>query len=460
MTTRSPVKGKGQGGLDDERTKKNDRGERGETVVDQGERELIESLKEKETVKGQEGNQRAGRSLSLTDDVVPGESNVNLKPGRLTNFQRTQRLKGAGSSEMMEKFALKDKLGEKDFNKNKDKQELDRKREIKAKKEVKELGDLEELIKRMGENTNICMEKINKNLDRKLDSVSEGLSSEIGKVKKMCEEWERKWSEEKEKMYEKLEKLEKGQKDIEVEMEGELNMVKEEVRESREIIGELRKRITSLETGTEGGIRSQEGLVLEEKMNEVSRWMDRTEKEKRKNNIVIKGMNVIRREGRKAIQKVLEDIGTDVKIIGLNGVGGEDKEKPKVWIVQLENEEQKMEVISAKNKLRGRKEIIEEDKTWKERVVSRKLDQRKWEESAKGSEVKRGRDCLWVNGIKWVVCNTTGEVVEEERGRERNTSQERNRRNRGQVFRREGGGQLGKITESRNKSWVLERRGH
>ncbi|XP_043478191.1 golgin subfamily A member 6-like protein 22 [Leptopilina heterotoma] len=440
MTTRSPVKGKGQGGLDDERTKKNDRGERGETVVDQGERELIESLKEKETVKGREGNPKVVRSLSLIDDVVPGESNANSKPGRLTNFERTQRLKGAGSSsEMMEKFAIKESSGGKDSNKNKEKQELDKKRESKVKKEVRELGDLEELIKKMGENTNICMEKINKNLDKKMDSVSEGLSSEIGKVKKMCEEWERKWSEEKEKMYEKLEKLEKGQKDIEVEMEVELNMVKEEVRESREIIGELRKRVTKLEAETEGGIKNQEALVLEEKMSEVSRWMERTEKEKRKNNIVIKGMNVVRREGRNAIQKVLEDIGTDVKIIGLNGVGGEDKEKPKVWIVQLENEEQKMEVISAKYKLKGRKEIIEEDKTWKERVISRKLEQKKWEERVKGSEVKRGRECLWVNGIKWVVCDTTGEVVEEERRRERNVSQERNRRNRGQVFRKEEG---------------------
>lgn len=62
------------------------------------------------------------------------------------------------------------------------------------------------------------------------------------------------------------------------------------------------------------------------------------------------------------------------------------------------------------------------------------MDQKKWKERYKGCYVKRGRECVWVNGVKWVVSEAKGEVIKDERNREIMAAEERESRNKGMVF--------------------------
>ncbi|XP_043473609.1 golgin subfamily A member 6-like protein 6 [Leptopilina heterotoma] len=413
--------------------------EKTEGEIEGEERELLDLLSGSEGKKDVGGKGRQRRSFSLTDENVVSvgsadfNANTKEKPGRPTNLKLLDKERDINKG-MMIKFVQGGK-GKEGDDKNKDKQESENKRENKGRKERKEFADLEELIKRMGESTSKGMEKINRNLDRKMDKVNEGLSNEIGGIKKMCEEWEKRWKVEKDKMYKKLNALEENQKETKEEVERELWEVREVLRESKEMVTDVKKRLEELECNKEVQVcREVRETGLEEKMEEVTKWMERTEREKRKSNIVVKGMKVERKDGKVTIEKIFREIGANVNIVGLKGVGGEDKERPKVWVVQLANEEQKMEVMASKNKLKGRKEIIEEDKTWKERVISRKLDQKKWEERDKGAQVKRGRECVWINGVKWVVSEATGEVVKDERNREKIMSEGRENGNNEKVF--------------------------
>jgi len=70
---------------------------------------------------------------------------------------------------------------------------------------------------------------------------------------------------------------------------------------------------------------------------------------------------------------------------------GEDREKGRevVW-VRLGNEEQKWEVMEKKRKLRGRRERIGEDLTWKERKMRWMLGEIARKEEEKGKRVDRG----------------------------------------------------------------------
>lgn len=72
-------------------------------------------------------------------------------------------------------------------------------------------------------------------------------------------------------------------------------------------------------------------------------------------------------------------------------------------------------IMVLKKNLKGRPERIEEDKTWREKRVDWLLQGKAWEEKAMRKEVRFGKECIWVNGVKWWVDEERGEVVCERR---------------------------------------------
>ena len=69
--------------------------------------------------------------------------------------------------------------------------------------------------------------------------------------------------------------------------------------------------------------------------------------------------------------------------------------------VKLEKKEEMIEVIKKKKILKGRKEKIQDDWTWKERTMQWKLEDLAWEERKKGNTawVRYGK--IWKEGRYW-----------------------------------------------------------
>ncbi|EZA50333.1 hypothetical protein X777_11277 [Ooceraea biroi] len=138
----------------------------------------------------------------------------------------------------------------------------------------------------------------------------------------------------------------------------------------------------------------EEGKVVRgmKRDNLIENVIDR-EREERRKNVVIRGVEV--KEGKRveAVKEVLEKIGARGEIRKCKKIG-EDKGKGKEMIlVKLDNEEQKREIMSKKSNLRGREERVMDDWTWKERRMRWRL-----EEIARGG--KQGEESmvsLWKN---------------------------------------------------------------
>lgn len=99
------------------------------------------------------------------------------------------------------------------------------------------------------------------------------------------------------------------------------------------------------------------------------------EREKRRRNVVMKEIEV--REGKKkeAVEEILKDIGVKGKIEGMRKLRENVERGTETIWVRLENEEQRRKVMERKKTLRGRKERIMEDLTWKERKMRWRLEQ-------------------------------------------------------------------------------------
>lgn len=269
--------------------------------------------------------------------------------------------------------------------------------------EGEEEENIVNLIRNLGEQMSKKMDK----LDNRIKNKFEGVREEIGEIKNMWKAWEDKWEEEKQEVWERLNSLEKKSKE---EREG----TRKEVKEMKVRLERLKKQEVKVGEGRkEGSSREEE---LDRKVFELNRKMDQMEREKRRNNIVIKGVIATQECGKEVVEKLLEEIGVKAEVKNVRGVGGREEENFKIWVAELGNEEQKRQVLKRKSQLRGRRERIEEDRTWKERRIRFLLEEKVWEERGKGNRVVWGREGIWVEGVKWVVKEDTGEVVKEGEG--------------------------------------------
>lgn len=108
------------------------------------------------------------------------------------------------------------------------------------------------------------------------------------------------------------------------------------------------------------------------------------EREERRKNVIVRGIEV--KEGRKqeAVEKMLRVMEARVKIKEIRKLGGEKDKRWEIILMKLENEEQRREVMLRKRNLRGRKERVLEDWTWKERRMRWKLEEIARKEESNG----------------------------------------------------------------------------
>jgi len=168
--------------------------------------------------------------------------------------------------------------------------------------------------------------------------------------------------------------------------------------------------------------KSEEALSQIE-VGKIKKILTEKEREKRKNNIVIKGLgNVLEKDVDKEVRKILwQKLGVkrNYKVWSRNGT---------VIVVKMENEEEKNEIMKNKHKLKGKRIYIENDLTWEERRIQERIN--KWVKERKDEKevIKIGRGRIRINGI-WKYWEEIEKAEEEEKD-------ETKRRGRGEDIER------------------------
>lgn len=80
------------------------------------------------------------------------------------------------------------------------------------------------------------------------------------------------------------------------------------------------------------------------------------EREERRKNIIIKGLEVREGKRREAVKEVLRKVGVDVEIEEIRRVGGGIKDRREMVLVKIAKEEQKKEAMRKKGSLKERRE--------------------------------------------------------------------------------------------------------
>ncbi|XP_036148383.1 golgin subfamily A member 6-like protein 7 [Monomorium pharaonis] len=212
------------------------------------------------------------------------------------------------------------------------------------------------------------------------------------------------------KIRKELETLKKEIKDFK-EKEFRWERERKELLETQE---ELKKRMEK--------IKVRGNSVCERRVREIERKLEMKEREDRKKNLLIKGVEVKDGNRKEAVERVFKEIGAEVTVRGVRRIGeGNKKGKELVW-VKLESEEQRKEVWSKKKILKGREEKIMEDWTWKERKMRWRLERIARVEE-KGMKVWLGYRRIRIGDSWWkwdeeeeVLRNEKGELRKEEGG--------------------------------------------
>jgi len=215
-----------------------------------------------------------------------------------------------------------------------------------------------------------------------IKELVKGQTEELGRLREDIRVREERWAKERERLEEKIGKLEK-------EVEG-LKMRDERGREGREEENIRRSGIAGGERkGWEVRIRR---LEMQEEMKE---------RESRRRNIMIKGL----KEGEGGIEKDVEEIwkklGVEVKMEGIKRIEAGRTERGCMIRVRVGSEEEKRRIWKNKGKLRGGEVWLEDDLTWEQRRIRGKLRQIAWREAREGRKVKVEQGRLWSEGKWW-----------------------------------------------------------
>lgn len=160
-------------------------------------------------------------------------------------------------------------------------------------------------------------------------------------IKKQMADLKDKWEEERMKMRNKMEAIEKR-----------LEYLEGKKRRRRE--GEMRA------PNVEGRREEKSGVgEVARKLRDLEVRLDKKEREARKKNVIVKGL-IIREKG---VKEVAEDLWKELEvregIKEVKRVGGLDREGRGMALVKMESLEGKKKVMEAKKKLRGRRERID-----------------------------------------------------------------------------------------------------
>uniref|UniRef100_A0A6P7GHK2 Uncharacterized protein LOC114342707 isoform X2 n=1 Tax=Diabrotica virgifera virgifera TaxID=50390 RepID=A0A6P7GHK2_DIAVI len=169
------------------------------------------------------------------------------------------------------------------------------------------------------------------------------------------------------------------------EMMAEIRTIRKDQKETMEYIRELKEKNKKLE-----------GLKM------ATKRIEQLEKDRQRNNIVLKGLTLDPNDRKPVKESVEHFIGRNLKLqVKLRGAV---KIGDQIFVAEMENLTDKLSVLKNKGKLKnlqGQKVYIESDLTRKEREIQAKIRKMAKEEKDKGNTTKIGYMKLEINGKEW-----------------------------------------------------------
>ncbi|XP_017879159.1 trichohyalin-like, partial [Ceratina calcarata] len=262
--------------------------------------------------------------------------------------------------------------------KKKDQKSTPQNREKKKEQETEEQLDMsQDIVGRIVESLKIEIVQGRELLEKEVRKEMKGLARRI-------EAMEERWKKKEEEMGKKIEEMLEQMKEVQNKERHRRKEEKEEVVE--EVMEKIEEKINERDKRKE----EKEMERSKEAWNEVKRIhrkLEERERREKKNKIVIRGLEVPKREAKeKTRQFLMEEFGVKEGIVGIEIIGG--GEIAKVSIVEMENWEAKQEVMKKKGKLRGKRIYIDHDMTQEERRVQKLLREKAREEINEGREAK------------------------------------------------------------------------
>ncbi|XP_076651322.1 uncharacterized protein LOC143358230 [Halictus rubicundus] len=158
--------------------------------------------------------------------------------------------------------------------------------------------------------------------------------------------------------------------------------------------------------GREKGAEGEEDRMGKGEVEEYRRRIrrievkqDRKEREERRNNVVIRGIQTEGEGIEMEVKRVWEVMGMKYEgIKEIKKIGGMGKDGRGLVLVKLADREQKRKVMRERSKLRGKKERLDDDLTEEERRARWKIEREAEKERRKGRNVQVGYMKMWVNG--------------------------------------------------------------
>lgn len=184
-----------------------------------------------------------------------------------------------------------------------------------------------------------------------------------------------------------------------------MEQMKRNLEENKELREEIRKNQEKWE---------EERQCLVQRIDHLEGRIEAMDKQKRKNNIIIKGNMEKPLEDEKAVEKFLEEkINTKIRVVqtrqiqtGRNGI---------ITWAKLDSWSSKQDVMKKKSALRGTDLFIQNDLTLEEQRVEAEIRKIARSERTKGKQVKIGYQKIEIDGQLYIWNNKEDGVVREEK---------------------------------------------
>lgn len=161
---------------------------------------------------------------------------------------------------------------------------------------------------------------------------------------------------------------------------------------SKKIEEEWKKKVEELQ---------EENAQMRRQIQELQRKSEETEKRERKRNIVIKGVKDRVGSPRGIVERIFKDVvgeNTEVKINEVFKIG---KDREDIYLVKMENFDEKMKIMGKRVNLKGSEIFLDDDLTFKERERQRKIREWAGVERRKGKRVNVGYGKAYVDGMAY-----------------------------------------------------------
>jgi len=167
-----------------------------------------------------------------------------------------------------------------------------------------------------------------------------------------------------------------------------------------------------------GRVEKKGGGELEAKIKDLKRWRELEERERRRRNVVMKGVEVKKEGIEGEVRKIWEELGVEARIEEIKEIGKENGKERRMAVVRMEHRKGKMEVMKRKVALRAGVVRIENHWTKEERAMQWKLEKiaKRKRGDNRRAWVRYGR--IWMEG-KWWRWEEGKEKVIDGRGEER-----------------------------------------